>query len=106
MAKSASDKLLAVDALRLMLSGLGLIHTCELVFAKALKRRWRFDIAFEDERLAIEVEGGTWTRGRHTRGSGYEKDCEKYNTAVLLGWRVLRFTSCLLYTSDAADERS
>ena len=43
--------------------------------------------------IAAEIEGGTWSGGRHTRGSGYEKDCEKYNEAVRLGWSVLRFTA-------------
>ncbi|ANQ23192.1 hypothetical protein BA893_16090 [Vibrio natriegens] len=55
-------------------------------------RRWRFDFAYPDQQLAIEVEGGTWSNGRHTRGKGYEDDCEKYNTAALRGWTVLRFT--------------
>ena len=55
-------------------------------------RRWRFDFAWIDHKLAVEVEGATWARGRHTRGGGFEADCEKYNAAVLLGWRVLRFT--------------
>lgn len=56
-------------------------------------RRWRFDFAWPDRKLAAEVDGATWTNGRHTRGSGYERDCEKLNAAVLLGWRVLRFTT-------------
>ncbi len=30
--------------------------------------------------------------GRHTRGKGFEQDCEKYNSAALLGWRLVRFT--------------
>lgn len=103
MAKSASGKALAVDDLRATLADIGLSFVSELVFAKLLKRRWRFDIAFPAEMLAVEVEGGTWTRGRHTRGSGYEKDCEKYNTAVLLGWRVLRFTSGQVWSGYAKD---
>ena len=56
-------------------------------------RRWRFDFAYPDHKVGIECEGGTWAKGRHTRGSGFAKDCEKYNTASMMGWTVLRFTS-------------
>lgn len=55
-------------------------------------RKWRFDAAFPDHMLAVEIEGSVWTNGRHTRGSGFVKDIEKYNFATLLGWRLLRFT--------------
>lgn len=59
-------------------------------------RKWRFDWAIFcpecDWRLAIEIEGGIWTRGRHTRGAGFVKDMEKYNKAACLGWSILRFT--------------
>ena len=56
-------------------------------------RRWRFDLAFPDAKLAVEVEGGSWQQGRHNRGDGFAKDCIKYAEAVCLGWRVLRFTT-------------
>lgn len=56
-------------------------------------RRWRFDFAWPALMLAVEVEGGTRSGGRHTRGDGYANDCEKYNAATLQGWRVLRFTA-------------
>lgn len=56
-------------------------------------RRWRFDFAWPAQKVACEVEGATWANGRHTRGSGFEKDCEKYNAATLNGWRVLRVPS-------------
>jgi len=57
------------------------------------RRKWRFDFAWPDHMLAVEFEGGVFVQGRHSRGAGFEADCEKYNTATLSGWRVLRFTS-------------
>jgi hypothetical protein len=60
----------------------------ELVFAPP--RKWRFDYAWPDYKVALEVEGGAWTGGRHTRGSGFMKDIEKYNEASCLGWRLIR----------------
>lgn len=59
-------------------------------------RKWRFDFAHHTARVAIEIEGGTWSRGAHNRGRGYAEDCEKYNAAVLLGWSVFRLTSDML----------
>ena len=56
-------------------------------------RLWRFDFAWPDRKIAAEIEGGTWTSGAHSRGKHFEGDCEKYNQATLLGWRVLRFTT-------------
>lgn len=55
-------------------------------------RKWRFDWAFLEAKVAVESEGGVWTNGRHTRGSGFLRDVEKYNTATIEGWRVLRVT--------------
>jgi very-short-patch-repair endonuclease len=66
-------------------------------------RRWRFDFAWILKGVAVEIEGGTWSGGRHTRGDGYEKDCEKYNEAVLMGWKVLRFTSSMIKNGMAID---
>jgi hypothetical protein len=56
------------------------------------RRRWRFDWAWPSARVALEIEGGAWTQGRHTRGKGFVADMEKYNAATLAGWRVLRVT--------------
>jgi very-short-patch-repair endonuclease len=55
-------------------------------------RLWRFDFAWPDVALAVELEGGHWTNGRHTRGGGFEADCEKYSTAAAMGWRIIRAT--------------
>jgi hypothetical protein len=55
-------------------------------------RRWRFDDAWPAKKIAVEIEGGVWVNGRHTRGQGFEDDMEKYNHAAKLGWRIFRFT--------------
>ena len=65
------------------------------------KRRWRFDFAWPFYRIALEIEGGTWVRGRHSRGAGMRADCEKYNAAVLAGWKVLRVTSDMVKDGSA-----
>lgn len=64
-------------------------------------RRWRFDYCWPPKSLALEVEGGIWTGGRHTRGAGYAKDLEKYNEAAMRGWRVLRVTPTQVQNGEA-----
>jgi len=56
------------------------------------KRLWRFDYAWPEQRLALEIEGAVWTNGRHNRGKGFTDDCEKYSEAAILGWRIIRAT--------------
>ena len=57
------------------------------------QRKWRFDYAWPDNAVALEIEGGTWMKGGgHGRGSGYLRDILKYNEATRMGWRVYRFT--------------
>ena len=61
-------------------------------------RKWRFDFALPQYSIAIELEGlvkpndSRRRMSRHTTNAGYAKDCEKYNSAIVLGWRVLRYT--------------
>lgn len=62
---------------------------------------WRFDAAWVSAQVAVELEGGTYTRGRHTRGAGYRSDCAKYNAAQLRGWIVLRYTADMLHDDPA-----
>lgn len=59
-------------------------------------RKWRFDYAVPAARVAVEVEGGVFTGGRHTTGAGFTADLEKYNTAESMGWHVLRITPDVL----------
>ncbi len=53
-------------------------------------RKWRFDFAYSEQKIAIEIEGGIWSGGRHIHPSGFEADCIKYNTATAMGWKVFR----------------
>ena len=71
----------------------------EHVFASP--RKWRFDLAWPEYRVACEIEGGVWIKGRHTRGKGYEADCEKYSTAAAYGWRVIRVTPGMIASGKA-----
>jgi len=64
-------------------------------------RRWRFDFAFIDQKVAVECEGGTYSGGRHTRGTGFALDCQKYNQASLDGWVLLRFTGDQIRSGEA-----
>lgn len=54
-------------------------------------RYWRFDFAWPEFKVAVEIEGGVWVKGRHNRGAGFIEDCHKYNEAARMGWTVLRF---------------
>ena len=64
------------------------------------ERMWRFDFAHLGSRVAIEIEGGTWVSGAHSRGRHYQSDCEKYNAATRLGWRVFRLTGDMITTTN------
>jgi very-short-patch-repair endonuclease len=56
-------------------------------------RKWRSDFHITGTKLLIEVEGGIWSGGRHTRAKGYLRDMEKYNEATALGYQLLRFST-------------
>ena len=68
------------------------------------ERKWRFDFAFPSEKIAVEIEGGVFKYGGHSRGKGYEKDCEKYNSAVIMGWRVLRYSTDMVLAGTAIND--
>lgn len=65
------------------------------------ERKWRFDFAWPAFMIAVEVDGGTYSRGRHVRPEGFEKDAEKLNAAAELGWRVYRYTSGMIRSGHA-----
>ncbi|WP_180100925.1 DUF559 domain-containing protein [Acinetobacter sp. YH12151] len=57
------------------------------------KRKWRADFHLVGKKILVEVEGGIWSGGRHTRGKGYLGDLEKYNAATMMGFQVIRFST-------------
>ncbi len=61
-------------------------------------RGWRLDYAWPDARVAVEVQGGLFSGGRHTRGAALVREYEKLNAAQLAGWVVL-----LVTTDDVKD---
>jgi hypothetical protein len=97
--KLSAEQMLLIEQLR----GKGYAALPEVRFHPS--RKWRIDVSVtplvetvsqgmkpHGAPIAIEINGGAWSRGRHTRGAGYVKDMEKLNMLTELGWRVLQFT--------------
>ena len=82
-----SPNLEAIFALQLRATGMP-PHVTEYAFHPT--RKWRFDAAWPDLKVAVEIDGGTGNGGRHVRPVGFRNDCIKLNEAALLGWLVLR----------------
>lgn len=67
------------------------------------ERKWRADFGWPEQRVLLEVEGGVWVQGRHTRGTGFVADLEKYNKAATLGYLVLRVTPDMVVAGEALE---
>ena len=66
-------------------------------------RRYRFDFCWVKERLAVEIQGGTYSRGAHVRPLGVRRDYEKGNLAVKYGWKVLQFDADMVKSGQALE---
>jgi very-short-patch-repair endonuclease len=65
-------------------------------------RKWRFDFAFEDIKLAIEINGATkYGKSRHSYGDGIQNDFDKTNAAQAMGWTVFSFTTDMVISGQA-----
>lgn len=63
-------------------------------YAKSKRsKRYRLDFAHPNSCTGVEIQGGVYNRGRHVTGSGYERDCRKYNLAYTSGWTIFLLTS-------------
>ena len=58
-------------------------------------KRYRLDFAHPFSCTGVEIQGGVYNRGRHVTGSGYERDCKKYNLAYTSGWTIFLLTSTM-----------
>lgn len=72
----------------------------EREFAFHPLRKWRFDFAWPAESIAVEIEGS----GRHQSFMGFKIDCEKYNAATKMGWRVFRYTPQMVKDGTAIND--
>jgi len=72
-------------------------------FRFAPPRRWRFDFAWPTQKVALEVQGGLFVSGRHSRGAALVKEHEKLNAAASHGWRVLFCTPRQALNGEALD---
>lgn len=66
------------------------------------ERKWRADFLIEPN-ILVEVEGGAYSSGRHTRGKGFEADCLKYNRATTLEFKLYRFSTFQVSSGVAID---
>lgn len=98
-ARVARDRALEEQlALQLRVGGLDQGLKREYTFST---RKWRLDFAYPINKLGIEVHGGTYVHGAHSRGERQHKDFEKHNALVLLGWRVLVFDTVMVRSGEA-----
>lgn len=80
-----------LQAIERVLKASGVKYVTEHKFMES--RKFRFDCAILDKKIAIEYEGIFSEKSRHTGLNGYTNDCNKYNNSVIEGWKVLRYTA-------------
>jgi very-short-patch-repair endonuclease len=66
-------------------------------------RKWRIDIAFTADLLAIECDGfaAGGKAGRHQRAGGIRQDNEKYAELAIAGWRLIRVERTQIKSGEA-----
>ena len=84
------------------------LRTLKIEFEQEFKfhptRKWRADFHLKGKKVLVEVEGGIWSNGRHTRGKGYLGDLEKYNEATMMGYQVIRFSTEQVKSGKAIEQ--
>jgi len=84
------------------------LRTLKIEFEQEFKfhpsRKWRADFHLKGKKVLVEVEGGIWSNGRHTRGKGYLGDLDKYNAATMMGYQVIRFSTEQVKSGKAIEQ--
>ena len=93
--KIPAAKPVGLQHIEIVLMEKGIKFVSEHQFLK--DRKFRFDLAIPEKKIAIEYEGlegkKTGSKSGHTTKVGYTKDCTKYNLAQIHVWKVLRYTA-------------
>lgn len=97
--QSKSKRTELEDMLAQQMRAVGIEYRREVTFWPG--RRWRFDFTVDRAWLAIEVQGGIWTGGGHSRGSGQLRDAEKAAHAAIAGWRLMPVTGNHIKSGEA-----
>jgi very-short-patch-repair endonuclease len=81
----------------------GTIPVPERQYKALPKRQFKWDLAWTEQKLLVEVQGGTWVKAQfgHTSGVGYRRDCFKNDLATAVGWNVMQFTTDMINYNEA-----
>lgn len=103
MIRSLKNKTDLADTLQLQVRAMRLPEGVREYLALAPARKFRCDLAWPDRKLFVEVDGGEYIQGRHSRGYGMASDSEKWNLLTLAHWRGFRFTGGQVRSGFALD---
>lgn len=67
------------------------------------EKKWRFDFAWPEMLLAVEINGAVHARGRHARGRGLENDYRKLGEAAVQGWTVYQCSTGMVKSGEAIE---
>lgn len=89
------------ESLALQLRALKIEYEREYVFHPT--RRWRFDFTIPELKIFAECQGGIWTKGGHSTGTGIQNDYDKFNAAMMLGWTGGLFSAKAIKSGEALE---
>ena len=61
-----------------------------------VRRAFVGDFVWQQARVVVEVQGGTWTKSGHSTGTGIQRDAIMALTAAAGGWVVVGLTADMI----------